>query len=58
MVINYSHMSRQCRNGLACDESFGFQAETRDYTYYLRCIPCRSDYTFFLYAYDRNAQRE
>ena len=51
-------MSRQCRDGLACDGSFGFQADTRNYTYCLRCMPRRGDYNFYLYAYDKNAQRQ
>ena len=46
------------RSGLPVDESFGFRAETRDYTFCLRCTPRRGDYNFYLYAYDKNAQRE
>ena len=58
LLQSFAGMSSQCRKGLACDESFGFQAQTRDYTYCLRCTPRRGDYNFYLYAYDRNAQRE
>ena len=56
LLQNLAGMSRQCRNGLACDDSFGFQAETRNYTYCLRCTPRRGDYNFYLYAYDKNAR--
>ncbi len=58
LLKNFTGMSKQCRNRFACDESFGFQAETRNHTYCLRCIPCRGDYNFYLYAYDKNVQRE
>ena len=58
LLQNFKTMSRQCRDGLACDGSFGFQADTRNYTYCLRCMPRRGDYNFYLYAYDKNAQRQ
>ena len=58
LLQNFASMSRQCRSGLPVDESFGFRAETRDYTFCLRCTPRRGDYNFYLYAYDKNAQRE
>lgn len=57
LLQNYAGMRRQCRDGLACDGSFGFQAETRNYLYCLRCTPRHGDYNFYLYAYDKNAQR-
>ena len=46
------------RDGLACEDSFGFKAESPHYTYCLRCTPRRGDYNFYLYAYDKDAQRE
>ena len=58
LLQSFKTMSRQCRGGLACDGSFCFQAETRNYTYCLRCMPRRGDYHFYLYAYDKNAQRK
>ena len=57
LLENFTGMSRQCGKGLANDGSFSFQAETRDYLYCLRCTPRRGDYNFYLYAYDKNAQR-
>ena len=58
LLQNLSSMSRRCREGLSCDDSFGFKGESRNYTYCLRCTPRRGDYNFYLYAYDKNAQRE
>ena len=58
LLANFAGMRRQCRSGLSCGESFGFQAETRNYTYCLRCTPRQGDYHFYLYAYDKNAQRK
>ncbi len=58
LLQSFTGMSSQCRKGLTCDEGFGFQAQTRNYTYCLRCTPRRGDYNFYLYAYDRYAQRE
>ncbi len=58
LLQNFAGMNRQCRNGLACEDRFGFQAQTHDYAYCLRCIPRKGDYNFYLYAYDKNAQRK
>ena len=58
LLRNFASMSRGCRDGLACEDSFGFKAESPHYTYCLRCTPRRGDYNFYLYAYDKDAQRE
>ncbi len=58
LLENFQGMNRQCRKGLVYDDSFSFQAETGNYMYCLRCTPRRGDYNFYLYAYDKNAQRK
>ncbi len=58
LLRNFASMSRGCRDGLSCADSFGFTAETPQHTYCLRCTPRRGDYNFYLYAYDKDAQRE
>lgn len=58
LLSGFSAMRSQCRSGLACDDSYGFYAETARYEYCLRCIPRRDDYHFYLYCYDKDAQRE
>lgn len=58
LLRNFAAMSRGCREGLPCDDSFGFKAESPHYAYCLRCIPRRGDYNFYLYAYDKDFQRE
>ena len=54
---SFSSMSKLCRNGFPCDTSYGFHAESHHYEYCLRCTPCRGDYNFYLYCYDKSAQR-
>ena len=58
LLSGFAAMRRQCRSGLACDDSYGFRAETAHYEYCLRCIPRRDDYHFYLYFYDKDTQRE
>ena len=58
LLRNFASMSRGCREGLSCDDSFGFKEESPHYTYCVRCTPRRGDYNFYLYAYDKDAQRE
>lgn len=58
LLRNFASMNRGCREGLSCDDSFGFKTESPHYTYCLRCTPRRGDYNFYLYAYDKDAQRE
>ena len=36
---------------------YGFQIETPNHQYYLRCNPTRGDYNFYLYCCDKEAQR-
>ena len=58
LLHDFASMSRGCRDGLSYDDSFGFKAETPGYTYCLRCTPRRGEYNFYLYVYDKAAQRE
>ena len=58
LLRNRASMSRHCREGLPVEDSYGFQAETENYQYCLRCNPRRVDYNFYLYIYDKHAQRE
>lgn len=58
LLRSFASMSRGCRDGRPCNDSFGFRAESPRYTYCLRCTPRRGDYNFYLYAYDKEAQRE
>ena len=57
LLSGFNAMRSQCRSGLACDDSYGFRMETARYEYCLRCIPRRDDYHFYLYCYDKDAQR-
>ena len=58
LLKDLATMRRACRQGRPCDDSFGFHAETPRYEYCLRCNPRQGDYNFYLYVYDRKAQRE
>lgn len=58
LLHDFASMSKGCRQGTSIDDSYGFRMETRNYEYCLRCIPRRGDYNFYLYCYDKNAQRE
>ena len=58
MLANLSSMSKFCRQGTPVEYSYGFRMETKNYEYCLRCNPRRGDYNFYLYCYDKNAQRE
>ena len=58
LLHDFASMSRGCRDGLRYEESFNFKADTPNYAYYLRCIPRRGDYNFYLYVYDKAAQLE
>ncbi len=58
LLQSFASMSKQCRDGFPCDASYGFHAESQHYEYCLRCTPRRGDYNFYLYCYDKSAQRE
>lgn len=58
LLSNFETMRRACQHGRPCDDSFGFHAETPRYEYCLRCTPRHDDYNFYLYIYDKSAQRE
>ncbi len=54
ILRDYKAMNRMLRNGRPCGRGeYAFEFETPDYLYCLRCIPRRSDYNFYLYAYDK-----
>lgn len=57
LLHNYAEMSKQCRQGTEVYDSYGFHAETKQYEYCLRCTPRMGDYHFYLYCYDKDAQR-
>ena len=38
--------------------AYGFQIETPDHQYFLRCNPTPRDYNFYLYCTNKQAQRE
>ena len=58
LLHDFASMGRGCRDGLRYEDSFNFKADTPNYAYYLRCIPRRGDYNFYLYVYDKAAQLE
>lgn len=63
LLRDLTSMSHECyeQKGTVLDSSyrsFGFQLETKNFEYYLRCTPSRGDYNFYLYCWDKNAQRE
>lgn len=58
LLHDFSAMRKGCNEGLAMAGSYGFRAETSRYEYCLRCTPRRGDYNFYLYCYDKSAQRE
>ena len=58
LLQSFASMSRQCGTGLRSGDSFGFQGESRNHLYCLRCNPRKGDYNFYLYAYDKSALRE
>ena len=58
LLCSLASMSRNCHEGLRCDDSFGFRGETKNHLYCLRCTPRKGDYNFYLYAYDKNVLRE
>ena len=58
LLHDFRTMRHECTSGTAFVDSFGFRAESAHYEYCLRCIPRRDDYHFYLYAFDKTAQRE
>ena len=58
LVVEPGRHAQPCRSGRVCDDSYGFYAETPNYEYCLRCTPRRGEYNFYLYCYDKQAQRE
>ena len=58
ILANLPSMSKACRQGTLVEYSYGFRMETKNYEYCLRCNPRRGDYNFYLYCYDKDAQRE
>lgn len=58
LLHDFASMSRSCQSGFSYDGSYCFKADSPNYTYCLRCTPRRGEYNFYLYAYDKAAQRE
>ena len=58
LLSDFASLSRNCREGTFCNDSFGFRAESKNYEYCLRAIPRRGDYNFYIYTYSKAAQRE
>ena len=58
LLANLSSMRKGCRyDGAIGNGYYGYRAETSRYEYYLRCLPQHGDYNFYLYCYDKEAQR-
>ena len=58
LLSSFSAMKQQCHDGTQIRGSAGFHAESKQYEYCLRCSPIRGDYNFYIYCYDKRAQRE
>lgn len=58
LLHDFSTLNRQCHQGTQLRGSYGFHAESSQYEYCLRCSPIKGDYHFYLYCYDKTAQRE
>lgn len=58
LLHDFSTLNRQCHQGTQLRGSYGFHAESSQYEYCLRCSPIKGDYHFYLYCYDKAAQRE
>ena len=58
LLSNFASMRKGCSyDGALGNGHYGYRAETSRYEYCLRCIPQRGDYNFYLYCYDKEAQR-
>lgn len=58
LLSGFSSMRKGCcYDGAIGNGHYGYRAETSQYEYCLRCIPQRGDYNFYLYCYDKEAQR-
>lgn len=58
LLSNFASMRKGCSyDGAIGNGHYGYRAETSQYEYCLRCIPQRGDYNFYLYCYDKEAQR-
>lgn len=58
LLHDSASMRKGCFDGALGDGNYGFRAESGQYEYCLRCTPRRGDYNFYLYCYDKAAQRE
>jgi hypothetical protein len=58
LMGNFENMRRACyhypeaRIRFQFGEEYAFRADTKDYTYFLRCIPRKGDYNHYLVAYN------
>lgn len=58
ILKNFPAMNLRCRDGLRCEaDSYGFMAQSDNYTYCLRCMPQRGNYNFYIYAYAKGVKR-
>lgn len=58
LLHDFTSMRKDCHEGAIGDGIYGFHAESGQFEYCLRCTPRRGDYNFYLYCYDKAAQRE
>lgn len=58
LLKDFASMRKGCHEGMDMNGSYGFHAESKNYEYCLRCTPRRGDYNFYIYCYDKAAQRE
>lgn len=64
LISNLEQMRKACcrypeaRIKSQYGEEYDFRAETKDYTYFLRCIPRKNDYNHYLYVYDAKLLKE
>lgn len=59
LLQNFMVMNKECRKGLPVDRNeYGFHAESKCYSYYLRCIPRHGDYNAYIYCYAKEKEAE
>jgi len=58
LLHDFQTMRKECSSGREVERGYGFRAESPHYEYCMRCIPTRGDYNFYIFCYDKDAQRE
>jgi len=55
-MYNYAHDKEDCKltTGFYKDRAWGFRILTKDYAFYLNCIPVHGDYNFYCYCFDKS----